>query len=124
VAAQAPEELHTLIEAAFNDQDVEAMLDLYEPGATQVVPPDGRHASGIEAIRAAVEPILALEPRARMEVIDKVEADGLAITYGRWALDTRADPDAAEMSGRGTMVSRRQPDGTWRIVLDNPMTFE
>jgi ketosteroid isomerase-like protein len=26
------------------------------------------------------------------------------------------------VTGRGTMVSRRQPDGTWRIVLDNPMS--
>ncbi len=27
-----------------------------------------------------------------------------------------------EASGSGTIVSRRQPDGSWRIVLDNPMT--
>ena len=27
----------------------------------------------------------------------------------------------AELSGRGAIVSRRQPDGTWRIVLDNPL---
>ena len=27
-----------------------------------------------------------------------------------------------EMSGRGTMVSRRQPDGSWQIVLDNPLS--
>ena len=32
MAAKAPEELHALIEAAFNDQDVEAMLDLYGAG--------------------------------------------------------------------------------------------
>jgi ketosteroid isomerase-like protein len=33
-------------------------------------------------------------------------------------------PDGApiEMTGRGTIVSRRKPDGTWRIVLDNPMS--
>jgi len=27
-----------------------------------------------------------------------------------------------ELTGRGSIVSRRQPDGSWRIVLDNPLT--
>jgi hypothetical protein len=26
------------------------------------------------------------------------------------------------MSGRGAIVSRWQPDGSWRIVLDNPLS--
>jgi ketosteroid isomerase-like protein len=31
---------------------------------------------------------------------------------------------AVEMSGRGTIVSRRRPDGSWRIALENSMSFE
>ena len=27
------------------------------------------------------------------------------------------------MSGYGTIVSRRQPDGSWLIALDNPLSF-
>jgi uncharacterized protein (TIGR02246 family) len=117
MAATRPEELHALVEAAFNAKDVDALLDLYEQGAIQVVPPDGERAIGAAAIRAAVEPILALEPRARMEVIDKLEGDGIAVTYGRWRLAGENE----ELSGRGTMVSRKQTDGSWRIALDNPM---
>jgi ketosteroid isomerase-like protein len=26
------------------------------------------------------------------------------------------------LTGRGTMVSRRQPDGSWGIVLDDPLS--
>ena len=117
MTATRPEDLHALVEAALNTQDVDALLDLYEQGATQVVPPDGERVTGADAIRAAVEPILALEPRARMEVIDKLEGDGIAVTYGRWSIAREND----ELSGRGTMVSRQQPDGSWRIALDNPM---
>jgi hypothetical protein len=29
---------------------------------------------------------------------------------------------ALEPAGDGTIVSRRQPDGSWQIVLDNPLS--
>jgi hypothetical protein len=31
--------------------------------------------------------------------------------------------DAHELRGLGTMVSRRRSDGTWRIVLDDPLAY-
>jgi ketosteroid isomerase-like protein len=27
-----------------------------------------------------------------------------------------------DLSGRATVVSRQRPDGTWRIVIDNPLS--
>ena len=57
-----------------------------------------------------------------MVVQRKVEGDELALSYGRWELvGTGPDGNRTELSGFGAMVSRRQPDGTWRIVLDDPM---
>jgi uncharacterized protein (TIGR02246 family) len=91
--ARSPEEIHALIAAAFNAGDIDAFIELHEEDAVALVPPDGRRVSGRDELRAAVEPIFALRPNARIEV-----------------------------SGRGTIVSRRHPDGTWRIVLDNPMS--
>jgi uncharacterized protein (TIGR02246 family) len=123
MSASAPEELHELVEAGFNDADIEALIDLYDEDATQVIPPEGERASGKQAIRAALERTLAMRPQARMEVVDKVEGDGLAVTDGRWRMSgTAEDGSEVEMSGRGTMVSRRGPDGIWRIVIDNPLS--
>jgi ketosteroid isomerase-like protein len=57
-----------------------------------------------------------------MEVLGKLEADGLALTQGWWRLvGTSEDGGQVELTGRGAMVSRCRPDGSWRIVLDNPM---
>jgi uncharacterized protein (TIGR02246 family) len=120
--AHSPEELHAQLATAFNTGDVDAYADLYEDDATLVVPPEGRRVRGKDEIRAASEPIFALAPRARMDVLGKVQGDGLALTHGRWHIVGTLDGERVEMSGRGTMVSRRRPDGTWRIALDNAMT--
>jgi uncharacterized protein (TIGR02246 family) len=125
MVARAPEELHALVEAAFNAGDVDGFVELYDDDATLVVPPDGLRASGKAAIRVAIEATLALKPAARMEVVQKLEANGLALTRGRWTLVGAAeDGTRVELSGLGTMVSRCHPDGSWRIVLDNPMSSD
>jgi uncharacterized protein (TIGR02246 family) len=119
--AHSPEEIHALIAAALNDGDGDAFAMLHEPTATIVVPPEGCRVTGRGAIRDAIEPVLALRPVMRIEVVDKIQTDELALTHGRWTLTGSGGGELIEMSGRGTMVSRRQPDGSWRIVLDNPL---
>jgi uncharacterized protein (TIGR02246 family) len=120
--ARSPEAIHALIAAALNDGDVDAFIALHEPTATIVVPPDGRRITGRDAIASAIEPVLALRPIMRIEVVDKIQTDELALTHGHWTLAGFDGGQLIEMSGRGTMVSRRQPDSSWRIVLDNPLS--
>ena len=122
--ARSPEEIHALIAAAFNAGDLDAFLELHEEHAATIVPPEGRRVSGRDAIRAAVEPIFALGPSARIEVVGKLQADGLALTHARVNVVAGDGRERLDVSGRGTIVSRQQPDGTWRIVLDNPMSPE
>lgn len=118
--ARSPEEIHTLIEAAVNGADLDALIDLYEEHATTVVPPDGNRVSGRGQIRAALAPLFASGPRVRIEFLDKLQADGLALSHARVDLVVTLSGEQVNVRGRGTVVSRRQPDGTWRIVLDNP----
>ncbi len=123
--AHSPEEVHSLIAAAVDAADLDAFADLYEDDAMLVVPPEGRRVSGRRAIRDALRPTLALgEPSARIDVVGKLQADGLALTHARWRIAGTDGGERVEMSGRGTIVSRRQPDGTWRVVLDNPLSPE
>jgi ketosteroid isomerase-like protein len=122
MSARTPEDTHALVETALNTGDLDGLLEVYEENAQLVVPPSGERVSGKAELREALRPMLALRPRVKLEVVDKLEADGLALTYGRWRL-VGTDPDGTdiELAGSGTIVSRRQPDGTWLIVLDNPL---
>jgi uncharacterized protein (TIGR02246 family) len=124
LAAHSPEEIHALIAAAFNAGDLDAFLELHEDDAAAILPPEGRRVSGRDAIRAAVEPIFALGPSARIEVVGKLQSGDLALTHARLDVVAGEGRERLEVSGRGTIVSRQQPDGTWRIVLDNPMSPE
>jgi uncharacterized protein (TIGR02246 family) len=120
--ARSPEDVHAVLERAFNDGDLDAFTDAYEPDATLVSPPDGRVVRGHDAIHAASAAIVTAAPRATIRVQHALQADDLALTQARWHLVGR-DPYGGELEldGFGTIVSRRQSDGSWRIVMDNPM---
>jgi uncharacterized protein (TIGR02246 family) len=122
MTARSPEEIHILLATALNAGDGDAFAALHEPAATVIVPPEGRRVTGRDAIRAAIEPLLALRLTMRIEIVDKIQTDGLALTHGHWTLAGSDGGELIELSGRGTMVSRRQPDGSWRIALDNPLS--
>jgi uncharacterized protein (TIGR02246 family) len=112
--ARSPEDIHALLAAAVNAGDLDAFVELHEPDATVIVPPDGRRVSGRDAIREAVRPVFALGPTAEIELVDKLQSGDLALTFAR--------VEVLGSATRGTVVSRRQADGSWRIVLDNPMS--
>ena len=111
MSARTPEEVHALLEAALNARDADAFAAVFEPGAA-MISPHGEVVHGREAIRASIATMMG-EP-AEIEVVGKLERDGLALTHARWRL--------GEMTGYGTIVSRRHPDGSWLIALDNPMS--
>ena len=112
--ARSPEDIHALLAAAVNAGDLDAFVELREPDATVIVPPDGRRVSGRDAIWEAVRPVFALGPTAEIELVDKLQSGDLALTFAR--------VEVLGSAARGTVVSRRQADGSWRIVLDNPMS--
>jgi uncharacterized protein (TIGR02246 family) len=123
--ATTPEEIPALLAAAMNAGDLDTFVELHEQNAATIVPPEGKRVDGWEEIRAALEPIFATGPKIENEVLGTLENDGIALVHARWALEGH-DPGghAVELAGRGTIVSRRQPDGNWLIVLENTLSPE
>jgi uncharacterized protein (TIGR02246 family) len=100
--------------------DLEGMLALYEPDAT-FAPQPGESVSGREAIRAALAGFLAVRPRMEGTVEKVLEAGDTALVANRWRLSgTAPDGSPLTMAATSADVLRRRPDGSWRIVIDDP----
>ena len=118
--ARTPEELDVLFANAINAGDIEAAIELYEPGAC-LMPDPGQVALGISAVREALGGLIAMKPRIRLDVKKLAETEGIALTTSKWVLEgTGPDGKPVKAEGQSAEVARRQPDGTWRFVIDNP----
>ena len=123
--AHRPEDVHRLWTQAFDQGDVDAVMALYEPGATLVAQPGEEPVRGTEAIREALNGLLSMfagEPKFELRFGKAFEGgDDLALLLSRWTMTgSGQDGDPLELSGQTADVVRRQPDGSWRIAIDNP----
>ena len=105
--ALQPEDLDRLFLERANAGDVDGVVDLYEPGAVLAFPP-GRLAAGRSAIREVYADLLASRPLLAREIRPAIRNGDIAIT-------------STVRAGNATVeVARRQPDGTWLWLIDQP----
>jgi uncharacterized protein (TIGR02246 family) len=118
--AHKPKDLDVLFAQAVNTGDIEALIKLYEPAAS-LMPQPGQVVSGTKAVREALSGFLAMKPRMKLEARTLAEAGGIALTTSKWVLEgTGPEGKPMKMEGQSAEVARRQPDGTWLFVIDNP----
>jgi uncharacterized protein (TIGR02246 family) len=122
--AHTPEEVQPLWAEAFSAHDLEAVMALYEPEAT-LIPQPGQIVTGTEAIREALSGFLALKPKFELEFQKAFQAGDIALLFSEWTLSaTDPDGNAVELAGRTSDVARRQSDGSWLVVIDDPYGSE
>ncbi|MET9395165.1 nuclear transport factor 2 family protein [Streptomyces sp. NPDC006624] len=105
-----PEDLTRLFVERSNAGDAAGVAALYEEDAVLAYPPGGRTV-GREAIRALWEKVLSGRPRF------EPEPSLPTLVSGDLALTATPPRDGA---GARAQVARRQPDGSWLRVLDQP----
>lgn len=112
--AYKPEEVADLFIEAVNAGDLDGVVSVFEEDA--VVAGLGGHppVRGREAIRSLFAGILAGRPRFAGVV------QSPAIVHGDLALTSARLPNGFVT----TEVARRQPDGSWLWVIDQPMAAD
>jgi ketosteroid isomerase-like protein len=108
--------IHTIFEACFNTGDLDGLLALYEPEAVLNAQP-GAPVRGLPAIREALQGFLALGGKIQIKTLSAYEGPGgIGLTHGEWSLEG----GSVALAGKTAEVLRRQADGRWRYVIDNP----
>jgi ketosteroid isomerase-like protein len=121
--AKTPEDVSRLIAETITSGDIDAALSLYEPEATFAMPKRFGEGSvtGLDGLRAALSGFLAMGPQLEINAEKTLLSGDTALVIGNWTLKGRdADGNDVDASGRYADVVRRQPDGNWLFVIDNP----
>ncbi len=115
-----PDDLHTTFAAAFAAGDVGSLVDLYEAGAIQVQQ-DGTVLTGPDELAGVFTRLLQAGLTMQGDPQKAIVAGDIALTSTHYQFDTeRPDGSHAVMRVVTAEVSRRQADGTWRVVIDAP----
>ena len=120
--AHRPEECDLLLFEVIETGDLDAELALYEPDAVFVVAPN-LVVTGHAAIREVLQGMMAAGATGELDAVTAVlSGDGsLAFTRAKGS-STGPGPDGKPVTRHfhSIEVVRKQPDGTWRIVIDDP----
>ncbi len=120
MSASDPEELPRLFAERANAGDIEGLIALYEDGAT-FVRVDGVPTSGAGELRESLESLLALAPRIVANGSRAVTVGDIALMSSGFHMTLGLGEDGrGGIEGSSTEVARRQPDGGWLYVIDDP----
>jgi ketosteroid isomerase-like protein len=118
MAAHSPEHAVELLDLAFNSGDIETVLAFYEDAAV-VVAEAGSVVRGSAELRSFFTRILRNGLIAKQHKTYVIEADGVALFLSRWSLQEHGSP--TERTFVATTVFRKQDDGNWKALIDNPL---
>jgi uncharacterized protein (TIGR02246 family) len=119
--ARTPKQCDDLFARYLNAGDVDGVISLYEPKGCLVME-GGAIVRGPRAIRKAIATFASLQPKIQMNVTRVIKAgDDVAVLYNDWTL-SGFQPDGTPFTdqGKATEIVRRQRNGTWKYVVDDP----
>lgn len=115
MSATEPAEASTLFERYFADGDLEGLMSLYEEDA--VFPTPHGTSTGHDEIRATLKAYLDSGAQLVFGESLVFSAGDLALIHTPW---TMRMPDGSAPEGATAEVVRRQSDGSWKYIIDNP----
>jgi uncharacterized protein (TIGR02246 family) len=116
MAATEPGQLIEQLTEHFNSGDLEGLTALYEDEAAFISQPGTVHADAA-GLRASLRGFLDTKGTLTVVSTSTVVKGDVALTHNHWRLDI---PGGEAMEHTSADVVRRQPDGTWKYVIDNP----
>jgi ketosteroid isomerase-like protein len=115
-----PAEVLNSITEGINTGNLDSIMTLYEAEACFASQP-GQLAKGPESVRQSLRNFIDLKGKLDLEVKRVLQTSDLALVTTEWSFNgTGPDGNPVNMAGKSADVLRRQADGTWQFVIDNP----
>jgi uncharacterized protein (TIGR02246 family) len=115
-----PEQVLKSIVDGINTGNLDALMALYEPEAAFAAQP-GSLIHGLAGVREGLTGFIAMKGTLNLKVTRVLEASDLALVTTIWSFTgTGADGEPVKLAAKSADVLRRQADGSWRFVIDNP----
>jgi uncharacterized protein (TIGR02246 family) len=120
-----PADVYPALLKAFNAGDIDATVACYEPQACFVLK-SGHAVRGVVELREMYRATLSYKPDLELNVRKIIPAGGdLALAIVEWKSKIASSSGEVKvLAGTATDIVRRQPDGTWKLALDNPYGTE
>ena len=112
-----PEDMSPTLAAAFNARDLHAMAALYGEDAV-LIDETGAEQRGTRAIKAVLKDMLETGGVMTSTPRFAVVIGDIALSGADWRLEPGDGGEPLE--GRSLEMLRRQPDGSWRYLIDCP----
>ena len=115
-----PVEVLKTIEDGINSGNIDTLMPLYETEAAFAAQP-GSLNHGLTGVREALAGFIAMKGKLDLKVTRVLEASDLALVTTVWSFNgTGPDGEPVKLAARSADVLRRQADGSWLFVIDNP----
>ena len=116
-----PHLLHDRFMQVTNAHDAQGMVDLYEPDGVAVLL-EGGQVSGPDGLRAMADGLTGAIRHIDGSTRKLLVAGDIVLSSARWTAEiVLPDGSVVVQEGVTAEVSRRQPDGSWRFVIDDPL---
>jgi ketosteroid isomerase-like protein len=116
--AAKPELVDAMLGEALGRGDADAATALYDAAAVLEMKEGSMKGAGI---REAMGGFAGLKPKLTMNVRKVYEAGDIALVLNDWSgRGTDANGKPVDLGGKAIEVMRRQADGTWKFLIDDP----
>jgi ketosteroid isomerase-like protein len=114
-----PEDLLNSQVEEFNKRNISFLMTLYEKDACFAS--KSEQVKDPESIRRTLQSFIDMGTKLEARVKRVLQANDLALLITEWTINgTEPDGKPINLTGRGTVVLRRQSDGVWLMVIENP----
>jgi uncharacterized protein (TIGR02246 family) len=114
--ANSPEDICRLFQQYMAAGDLDAVLSVFDPEAV-LVNWSGEVKQGRDGLRGELAPFAAMQTRFAFTIKQVIQSGDIALMHTEWQVSF-----PQRVSVYAIEVARRQPAGTWRWLIGDPLT--